>query len=158
MKPAARVVLVLLFSFAIAAASACGSSSTSTGSKSSPHASSAGSSSGNGKLDAGVPMPQGFPADFPIYPGARLTSASNFTSGGQTTWAMVWETLDGVDKAQSFYTDKLNSGDWTIGVSGSTNGEFSGIFSRKSDSTVGGILSIDGSTGVTKITVALGHQ
>ncbi len=99
-------------------------------------------------------MPSGFPSDFPIYTGARLTSASNFGSNGTTTWGMEWESVDSVDKVQAFYTAKLNQGDWTLSFSGSTNG-FSAIFNRKSNSKVGGILGLDRSTGIIKISLAL---
>jgi hypothetical protein len=100
-------------------------------------------------------MPAGFPSDIPIYSGARLTSASNFSSAGTTTWGMEWETTDAVDKVQAFYTAKLAQGDFTLSFSGSTNGAFSAIFTRKSNSKVGGILGVDGSSGFTRITLAL---
>ena len=100
-------------------------------------------------------MPSGFPADFPIYPGARLTSATTSTSNGATDWGMEWETLDGVDKVQAFYAAKLAQGDWTLSFSGSTNGNYSAIFVRKSSSTAGGILGVDTSSGITKISLVL---
>ena len=101
-------------------------------------------------------MLTGFPADVPIYTGARLTAAAQFASNGQTTWGMEWETLDGVDKVQAFYAAKLAQGDWTVTSSGTANGVYSGVFARKSNSKVGGILGADGSSGVTKISMALG--
>jgi hypothetical protein len=89
-------------------------------------------------------MPAGFPADVPIYTGARLTSAANFASNGQTTWGLEWETFDSVDKVTAFYTGKLDQGDWTVTFSGTANGAFSAVFARKSNSKVGGILGVDG--------------
>ena len=100
-------------------------------------------------------MPAGFPADIPVYTGARLTSAANFTSSGQPTWGMEWETFDSVDKVSAFYTAGLNQGDWTLTFSGSANGSFSAVFARKSNPKTSGILGADGSTGVTKISLAL---
>jgi len=100
-------------------------------------------------------MPAGFPADVPIYTGARLTSAANFNSNGQSTWGVEWETFDSVDKVTAFYTAKLSQGDWTTTFAGQANGAFSAIFTRKSDSKVEGILGVDGSSGVTKISLAL---
>jgi hypothetical protein len=100
-------------------------------------------------------MPAGFPADVPIYPGARLTSAATFTSNGQSTWGMVWETFDSVDKVTAFYTARLNQGDWTLTFSGTANGALSAVFARKSNSKVGGILGANGSSGLTKISLAL---
>jgi hypothetical protein len=155
MKFALRLVLGAIVTLALVLGSACGAStsSSSTTSNSSPKVS--GSSAGGGTLDPQVSMPSGFPSDVPIYPGARLTSAGSFTSNGTTTWGMEWETLDSVDKVQAFYTAKLALGDWTLSFSGSTNGAFSAIFNRKSSSNVGGILGVDGSTGITKISLAL---
>jgi hypothetical protein len=141
----------------LAAASACGGS-PSTASKSPQASSSAKTSSsptGSSKLDPEVAMPKGFPADVPIYPGSRLTAAATFTASGQTTWGMEWETLDGIDKVQAFYSSKLSQGDWNIQFSGTANGAFSAIFSRKSSSTFAGILGADASSGVTKISLSL---
>ena len=100
-------------------------------------------------------MPAGFPADVPVYTGARLTSAAAFTSNGQATWGMEWETFDSVAMVTAFYTAKLNQGDWTLTFSGGANGAFSAVFARKSNSRVGGILGVDGSSGLTKISLAL---
>jgi hypothetical protein len=100
-------------------------------------------------------MPAGFPADVPIYAGARLTSAAHFTSNGQATWGMEWETFDSVDKVTAFFTAKLNQGDWTLTFSGAANGAFSAVFARRSNPKVGGILGVDGTFGVTKISLAL---
>ena len=101
-------------------------------------------------------MPDGFPADVPIYPGARLTAAAKFTSGTQATWGMNWETLDSLDKVQAFYSTKLSQGDWTIQFKGSSNASsFAATFSRKSNSKSSGILGADASSGVTKISLSL---
>jgi hypothetical protein len=100
-------------------------------------------------------MPAGFPPDVPIYADARLTAGAAFAANGQTTWGMEWETLDTVDKVQAFYTSKFAQGDWTIKVVGGAVGVFSATFSRKSNSKVTGALGVDGSSGVTKISISL---
>src|SRR5712692_5546972 len=107
------------------------------------------------KLDPVVAMPAAFPSDVPIYPGARLTSQANFTSGGQSTWGMEWETFDAVEKVTAFYTARLNQGDWNLTFSGGTSGAFTAIFTRRSNPKVNGILGVDGSSGVTKVSLAL---
>src|SRR5713226_4320639 len=116
MKSPVRLALALLVASMLAAASACGGSPSTA--SNSPHASSTAktspSPSGSAKLDPEVAMPKGFPADVPIYPGSRLTAAAMFTANGQTTWGMEWETLDGIDKVQVFYSSKLSQGDWNI--------------------------------------------
>jgi hypothetical protein len=151
MKSLIRAVLVILL-----AASACTIGGTSSAQSPQPSASSPfPSASPTPKLDSEVAMPAGFPTDVPIYTGARLTSAAGFTSNGQATWGMEWETFDSVDKVTAFYTAKLNQGDWTLTFSGGAGGAFSAVFARKSNSRVGGILGVDGSSGLTKISLAL---
>jgi hypothetical protein len=107
------------------------------------------------KLDPQVAMPSGFPADVPIYPGSRLTAGATFSSSGQTTWGMEWETFDTVDKIQAFFTSKFSQGDWTISFSGTSNGSFSAVFARKSNSKYGGLVGAGSANGVTTITLSL---
>jgi hypothetical protein len=107
------------------------------------------------RLDPEVAMPDGFPADVPIYPGARLTAAAKFTSGSQTTWGMNWETFDNAEKAYAFYSARLNQGDWTFQLKGSNSTSFSATFSRRSNPKVSGILGVDSSSGIGKISLSL---
>ena len=101
-------------------------------------------------------MPDGFPTDFPIYPGSRLIQAGKFVSNGSTNWAMEWQTLDGTTKVQSFFVARLDQGDWTlITYSGTVNTSFSATFRRRSDAKTTGTLSAGVNGGVTKISVVL---
>jgi len=155
MRFALRGVAPLFLVVILVGASACrlpGSSSDSTAS-STRQASV--TPSPVGPLDAAVPTPAAFPADVPVYAGARLTAGAAFSANGLTTWGMEWETLDSVDKVKAFYTNKLSQGDWTIQFSGAANGTFSATFSRKSNSKFAGILGADGSSGITKISMSL---
>ncbi len=148
-----RAALVLLIA-ATVMCSACGEATTA----SKGSASVSGAPPGSGKLDPAVAMPSGFPADFPIYPGARLTQASQVTNNGRTTWGVQWETLDGVDAVQSFYVKRLNSGDWTLTSSGSSGGSFSAIFNRRSNQKDAGILAVELESDFTRITLAFGEN
>jgi hypothetical protein len=107
------------------------------------------------KLDPQVAAPAGFPADVPVYTGARLTAAAAFTSPGQVAWGMEWQTLDGIDKVQAFYKTRLSQGDWQISFNGTANQAFSANYSRKSNPKVAGLLGADGSSGLTRITLSL---
>jgi hypothetical protein len=107
------------------------------------------------RLDPAVPTPAAFPADVPVYPGARLTSGAAFTSSGQVAFGMEWQTLDPVDKVQAFYKTKFSQGDWQIVFNGSANQAFSANYSRKSNQRVNGMLGADGSSGITRITLSL---
>jgi hypothetical protein len=109
----------------------------------------------SGKLDDQVAMPEGFPADVPIYTKARLTAGAAFASSGQKAWGMEWQTADGVDKVRAFYADKLSHGDWTINFTDTASGSFSATFARKSNSQVQGTLKSNVSSGVTKILMSL---
>lgn len=59
-------------------------------------------------------LPEGFPKDFPIYTGAKLTSS--WTTDGESGKgiSVVWETADSADKVQAFYKDKLSQLGWKI--------------------------------------------
>jgi len=153
MKSAFHLCLVLLFMVALVAVSACGGSTSSNAASSSRVSSSPKASPST--LDPEVAMPSGFPPDVPIYTSARLIGAASFTANGQTTWGMEWETIDSVDKVQAFYSSKLTQGDWSTQFSGAAKGSFSAIFSRKSNSKFTGIVGVDGSSGVTKISLSL---
>jgi hypothetical protein len=146
-----RTLAVVVLAFALVACGGGAQSSVSSGGREtgSPLA------SASGQLDAAVPMPSGFPADFPIYPGSRLTAGASFTSSGQLAWGMEWETLDAVAKVQAFYATKLEQGDWTITFKGSSGGSFAATFTRKSNSHVDGTLAGNSDTGVTKILLSL---
>lgn len=102
-----------------------------------------------------IPTPSGFPADVPVYPGAKLTSGGAFNSTGQSAWGLTWQTADTADKVQAFYLAKLKQGDWSISFSGTANGSFSAVFARVSDSKVNGVLSVAASSGVTTISMSL---
>src|SRR5258708_3180405 len=133
MRRAARTSAALLFISIVIAASACripGTSATGTASPART-ATSRVSPAPSGPLDAAVPTPAAWPADVPVYPGARLTAGAAFSANGVTTWGMEWETLDAVDKVKAFYTGKLAQGDWSIQVNGGAHGRVAAPRSRK---------------------------
>ena len=154
MRFASRAGAALFLMVVLVGASACRLPGSSTGSPASS-ARQAVTPSPVGPLDAAVQTPAAFPADVPVYPGARLTAGAAFSANGVTTWGVEWETLDSVDKVKAFYTSKLGQGDWTVQFSGEANAMFSATFSRKSNSKVAGILGADGSSGITKISMSL---
>jgi hypothetical protein len=156
MRFALRGLAALILMVVLVGASACRLPGSSSGSTASSTRQASVTPSPVGPLDAAVPTPAAFPADVPVYPGARLTAGAAFSANGVTTWGMEWETLDSVDKVKAFYTSKLSQGDWTVQFTGSANGQFSATFSRKSNSKFAGILGADGSSGVTKISMSLG--
>ena len=109
----------------------------------------------SGALAAQVPMPADFPADVPIYTGARLTAGATFTSSGEVAWGMEWQTLDSVAKVQAFYAKQLNQGDWMVNFNNNSGASFAATYSRRSDSHAGGTLAGNSTSGVTKILLTL---
>ncbi|HXN92594.1 MAG TPA: hypothetical protein VN906_14035 [Candidatus Sulfotelmatobacter sp.] len=108
----------------------------------------------SGLLDAQVVLPPNFPADVPIYPGARLTAGASFASTGQVSWGMEWESPVKYTTVVAFYTKQFDQGDWTISITGS-GATFSAKVTRKSDSRFTGTLVIDPSSGIDKILLSL---
>ena len=159
-----RTIFAALLVLATLAVAACGSSSTASSNNGNGNGNSNSSpSSGNGNgdtggtLDPAVTMPGNFPGDFPVYSGARPTQQVVLSSNGNTSWEVTWETLDGLDKVQAYYTAQLKQGDWTITFEGTTSGQYSVTFTRKSNSSFAGLMSVDttSKTGVTTISVVL---
>jgi hypothetical protein len=139
----------------VCVASACSFNGASTASAARTSPSGSPLASATGLLDAQVPMPPDFPADVPIFTGARLTAGAAFTSTGQIAWGMEWETLASVGSVQAFYAKQLNQGDWTITVNNSNADAFSAAFSRKTNAHFGGTLAGNANGGLTKILMSL---
>jgi hypothetical protein len=151
MNLAARFAVALVAGFVLASGAAC--DSTTTSSTAPTPSSGAGS-----QLDPAVAMPNGFPSDFPVYPGSRLTHASQVTANGQTSWGMEWETLNTAAAVQTFYMSKLSQGDWTLPYSSSENGAYSAVFTRKSNSKDAGLLTVELESNVTHIRLGFGSS
>ncbi len=76
---------------------------------------------------SGVALPEGFPGDVPIYPGAKpITSAKM-----KDTMTAVLTTDDPVAKVSQFYAEKLKDGGWSI--EGTFTTADSGMVSAKKD-------------------------
>lgn len=69
----------------------------------------------------GAKVPDDFPKDVPLYPGARPTA--NMSAAGEGT-LVVFEVSDGPEKVYDFYQDQLASGGWEIASSASMGGEW----------------------------------
>ena len=68
---------------------------------------------------------------------------------------MEWETLDSVDNVASFYGSKLQQSGWTISfATDASGGSYSANFHWAADSSLAGILGVDGRSGVTKISMS----
>jgi hypothetical protein len=146
---------VRLLAVAVVLLAACGGDASQVGASPPGSPTPSPLASASGRLHAQVPMPATFPADVPIYPGARLTAAAPFTSSGQATWSMEWETVDPVTNVQAFYADKMNQGDWKISFGDTSSHAFIATFGRKSAGNVTGTLASNDDSGYTKILMSL---
>jgi hypothetical protein len=156
MTPFTRTGVLVALALALCIGTACSEPTAPSGALITPAASASQSPPGSpSKLGAEVQMPVGFPSDFPIYPGSRLTQAGKFAGTGTTNWGMEWQTLDGAAKVQSFFVTRLGSGDWALPTRSGTATSFSASFRRKSDPTTNGTLGANVNGGVTRISVVL---
>lgn len=62
---------------------------------------------------AGVALPEGFPKDVPLYPGATVAVAGK---DGKTMTVLL-KTKDGIEKSHNYYNAELKQKGWTIETS-----------------------------------------
>jgi hypothetical protein len=67
------------------------------------------------KVDIGTDkLPDSFPKDFPVYPGAKVTGVLSGSEQGKSTGAWItFTTADSKDKVAAFYKTNLKSNGWT---------------------------------------------
>jgi hypothetical protein len=150
-----RLGSAVALTFALWVGSACSELASQSSESPTPSATRSSSPSPPASPDVAL-LPAGFPTDFPIYPGSRLSQAGKFAANGSTNWGVEWHTRDGAGKVQPFFVGKLSSGDWTLlSNTGSASTSFSDSFRRKNDPKTTGTLRIASSAGVTKISLVL---
>jgi cytoskeletal protein RodZ len=112
------------------------------------------SDEGNFSAQEGGSLPDQFPSDFPIYPGATI--ANSWSASGNETQgvSVVWDTDASIKDVSDFYNDKLSNGGWK--VSGTFTNESSTTISFEKDSTNGFVGITKGENGKTTISVSLG--
>lgn len=113
------------------------------------------SSSAVAALDSPIPTPAGFPTDVPVYPKAKLTAGASFTSAGEATWGMEWQTTDPAATVQAYYAKQLDEGDWTLKPTPVAGTAFAATFARKSNPRDTGTIAVNADAGVTVIALSL---
>ena len=107
---------------------------------------------GSGKI------PDTFPKDFPLYPGAKVTSAVSGAQSGQNNgfW-LTMSTTDSVDTVGTFYKSKLASNGWTIDATYTASGTTTETISKSGWS---GSLAIsnESSSKETQIVIILSQE
>ena len=76
-------------------------------------------------------LPETFPKDIPIYPGAKITANVTVNDGAQ----VAFQTPDSAGKVVSFYTEKLKAGGFAIEATVNTK-ESSMVTGKKDNRTV----------------------
>lgn len=104
-------------------------------------------------------LPDNFPKDFPIYPGAKPTgslSGNNQKEQSQGFW-IVMSTPDSLDKVKSFYAAALAKNSWTINNTMTINDM--STFTVNNSSLSGGVTVNRGKDDkATTITITLGSE
>ena len=59
-------------------------------------------------------LPEGFPADFPIYEDATITAARRISAAQGDIFAIGMETTDTGDAVRNFYEDRLAEAPWEV--------------------------------------------
>lgn len=112
------------------------------------------SDEGSFSAQEGGSLPDQFPSDFPVYPGATI--ANSWSASGNDTQgvSVVWETDASIKDVSDFYNEKLSTGGWK--VSGTFANDSSTTISFEKDTTNGFVGITKGEDGKTAISVSLG--
>jgi hypothetical protein len=110
------------------------------------------------RIDAssgGIPAPDGFPADFPIYANASVTISGwdSTTSGGE----VVWLSTGSKKEVIAYYNHALAMGDWQSRSADPQRTQPQIPFRRASEPTYGGVITFKTNplNGVTRIWVEM---
>lgn len=111
------------------------------------------------KVDIGSgKIPDTFPKDFPIYPGAIVTSAMSGSEKGKSNgfWVTL-STADALDKVVSYYTGKLQAAGWETTANYSAGGTSTQTVTK---GNLNGSLAVtrEGDAKETQIMIILGSD
>jgi hypothetical protein len=98
-------------------------------------------------------LPDNFPSDFPIYPGAKLASSWTASSDDTDGLSLIWKTDDSVSKVGNYYESELKDAGWTLSFTAET--EDSTTFAFEKDD-VSGFIGITVEESKTVISLTLG--
>jgi len=102
-------------------------------------------------------IPDNFPKDFPIYPGANVTSSMSGGQNGQGSG--FWLTLatgDALDKVTGFYKTAFTTGGWTTQATYTADGTTTQTV-KKGDMS-GSVSIVREDEGTTQIVIVLGED
>ncbi len=106
-------------------------------------------------FEEGGKLPAGFPSDFPIYPGAKLTGSWTAKGEKGEGISLVWETTDDVLKVSDYYKTQLASLGWKVTTTFDSSSSSTFSFEKDSKS---GFMGITKSDSKTTISLTLGTK
>jgi hypothetical protein len=111
------------------------------------------------KVDIGSgKIPDTFPKDFPIYPGAKVTAVLSGTQQGKSNgfWVTL-TTTDSLDKVSSYYTTTLKANGWSETATFTAGGTTTQTVSKGNVSGTVGVTQESGSKETT-IVIMIGED
>jgi len=101
-------------------------------------------------------LPEGFPADFPLYPGAKIGSSWNANAENNKGYSLILETLDKPAEVDKYYKEELVKKGWKITSQFTDQTSFTYTFEKESLNGLVGIAV--GEEGKTAISVTIGAK
>jgi hypothetical protein len=97
------------------------------------------------------------PSDFPVYPGATLSSAFASRAGGCMSVDATWSTGDTASRVTSYYQEQLSTGDWTLTDTRPSGSATVFYFKRSAGEDPQGYLSVESTpySSTTQITLTM---
>lgn len=112
-------------------------------------------SEGKVSFEEGGKLPEGFPTDFPVYPGARVVSSFTANTEGKDGMSVVWDTNDSVEAVSAFYKTNLVSNGWKVTATFEQTGSATTSFEKEG---WGGFMGITTAEGKTTISTTIGAK
>jgi len=113
---------------------------------------------GNGDVTTSRELPDDFPDDFPIYPGAEIESAQTVDSDDAEGHVVTWQSDDDIDDIVAFYDEEFGDGSSWRQVTRVEN-EGATIYAVTSaDESIAGSLSVTPENGNVAIQAIIGRE
>jgi len=111
----------------------------------------------NGEIiyQVGDKLPASFPAGFPVYPGAKVTSSWTAKGENGDGTSAIWETSADPGAVAGFYKTELAQAGWQMSSSYEQQESYNYSFSKGNNV---GLVGITKSAGSTTISVAVGNK
>ena len=110
-------------------------------------------SEGKVSFEEGGELPEGFPKDFPVYPGAKVVSSFTANTDGKDGMSVAWETGDSVEAVSGFYKSNLVTNGWKVSATFEQGDSTTTSFEKEG---WGGFMGVTSTEGKTTISATVG--